>query len=362
MSRRCMRSPFPAAPAGWSCPAGCCDPWTVPNAVPCWPTSDPTCAIATIGFSARCGWRPPSTRCYIRSSAPQSSPLNAGRTKPPPRPSKTGGWSPSRSARPRLPPGHLPPRSCSSPLITSPAACRPCWPVPRPGAGSSSLPSVLSCSPLPACPCSKPPTTPNGSSKAQGTLIRHCTGSEPGTSEPGAASTARRRSACGSAARRCRGGPASRAGRAAGVAGSDLAVAVRAGQHRLGDVTAGVMDEHDRRPGRGGSPSVAPVQHRGDDGEQRQALLGQLVLVPWRVLAVGVPLQNALVGELPQPGGENAAGHAQAGLEIIEPGSPAERIAQDQRRPPLAHDVEGPGDRAVPVGKAGELHGSSLAE
>ncbi|HEV8276546.1 MAG TPA: hypothetical protein VGQ26_12750 [Streptosporangiaceae bacterium] len=47
---------------------------------------------------------------------------------------------------------------------------------------------------------------------------------------------------------------ASRAWLAVGVAGADFAVAVRAGQDRLGDVPAGVVDKDDRRTARPGGP------------------------------------------------------------------------------------------------------------
>jgi hypothetical protein len=40
------------------------------------------------------------------------------------------------------------------------------------------------------------------------------------------------------------------------------------------------------------------VRQCGDDGEQRQALLGQLVLIPGRVLAVAAPLKDALGGAI----------------------------------------------------------------
>ena len=54
-------------------------------------------------------------------------------------------------------------------------------------------------------------------------------------------------------------GAGARARRAVGVGRGDLAVAVRAGQHRRGDVSAGVVDQHDRRPRFGRRPGVATV-------------------------------------------------------------------------------------------------------
>jgi len=60
-----------------------------------------------------------------------------------------------------------------------------------------------------------------------------------------------------------------------------------------------------------------------------------------RVLGPG---QDALVGQLAQPGGEHAARHAQVLLELVEPPGAAEGVANDQQRPPLADHVERPGD------------------
>src|SRR5882672_2678729 len=79
---------------------------------------------------------------------------------------------------------------------------------------------------------------------------------------------------------------ASRAGLAVGVGGADLCVAVRACQHRGGDVPASVVDKHDRRSSRGGLPLVAPDQQRRDDREECPALFCQVVLVAGWVLVV----------------------------------------------------------------------------
>ena len=92
---------------------------------------------------------------------------------------------------------------------------------------------------------------------------------------------------------------AARSGLAVCVGGGDSAVAVRAGQHRDGDVAAGVVYEHDRRPAGTGRPLVAPGQQGRDDREQRPAIAGQVVLVPGRVLGVGAvpaPRQAATGG------------------------------------------------------------------
>src|SRR5229473_1989778 len=155
---------------------------------------------------------------------------------------------------------------------------------------------------------------------------------------------------------------ASRAGLAVGVGGGDLCVAVRACQHRGGDVPARVVDEQDRRSARGGRPLVAPGHQRGGDREQGPALFCQVVLVAGRVPGVGAAFEDAVVGEFLQPGGQHAAGQAEAGLEVVEAAGAAERVTQDQQRPPLARHVQGLGDGAVPVRQARQLHARSLAK
>src|SRR5260370_8260400 len=92
---------------------------------------------------------------------------------------------------------------------------------------------------------------------------------------------------------------------AVGVGGGDFAVAVRARQYRGSDVPAGVVDEHDRRAGRGGGPLITPADQRRDDWEQVPALVRQVVLIPGRVLPSGPPPAPAVLGYLFTPGTEH---------------------------------------------------------
>jgi hypothetical protein len=137
---------------------------------------------------------------------------------------------------------------------------------------------------------------------------------------------------------------------------------MRAGQDRPGDLPAGVVDEHGRGAGGAGRPGVTPLHERGYHREQGQALLGQQVLIALRAVRVLAPFQDALLGQLAQPCREHAARHAEARLEVVEAPGAAERVTQDQRRPPLSHHIKGPGDRAVHLGQAGQAHGDSITQ
>jgi hypothetical protein len=62
------------------------------------------------------------------------------------------------------------------------------------------------------------------------------------------------------------------------------------------------------------------------------------------VLGVGAAFEDPVGGEFLQPGGQHAAGQAEAGLEVVEAAGAPEGIAEDQQRPPFAHHVQGLGD------------------
>src|SRR5690242_13974291 len=94
---------------------------------------------------------------------------------------------------------------------------------------------------------------------------------------------------------------------------------------------------------------VAPVDHRHRDRPKVAALGGETVLVPLRVVLVAAPLEHPLRHQAVEPVREDRAGHAQAALEVVEPADAEERVAHDQHRPALAHDLERASDRAVLV-------------
>ena len=57
---------------------------------------------------------------------------------------------------------------------------------------------------------------------------------------------------------------------------------------------------------------------------------------------------------------EHVAGDAQASLKVVEAPDADEGIAQDQQRPPLAHDLEGLGDGTVHVLERATFHATIL--
>ncbi len=57
--------------------------------------------------------------------------------------------------------------------------------------------------------------------------------------------------------------------------------------------------------------------------------------------------QQAVGDQRVEPGGQDRPGDVEVGLEVGEPAYAEEAVAQDQHRPPLAHELEGPGERAV---------------
>jgi hypothetical protein len=55
--------------------------------------------------------------------------------------------------------------------------------------------------------------------------------------------------------------------------------------------------------------------------------------------------------EIRQPAGEDVRSDTQVAADVLEAGHSREQITQDQRRPSLADDVNGPCDRAIDVRK-----------
>src|SRR4030095_10081883 len=96
--------------------------------------------------------------------------------------------------------------------------------------------------------------------------------------------------------------------------------------------------------------------HRGEDVPQIAALLREPVLRPGRVVLIRNALEHAIVDQLPQSIVENVARNPEPRLEVVEPAYAQERVADDQHAPPLAHDLEALGHRAVHVLEALALH------
>ncbi len=80
------------------------------------------------------------------------------------------------------------------------------------------------------------------------------------------------------------------------IPGTDRLAARPAHEHRLGDRAAPLVDDLHRRPRRG-CVTVPPLPHGGEDGPEVPALVGEPVVVAWRVLGVRDPRQDARVDQ-----------------------------------------------------------------
>src|SRR5215813_3302812 len=74
-----------------------------------------------------------------------------------------------------------------------------------------------------------------------------------------------------------------------------------------------------------------------------------------RPLLIGLPLEDALVDELLQPGRKDVVRNP-GGLKVIEPASAEEGVAHDEQGPPLSDHVERARHRARKAGEAGMPH------
>src|SRR5665647_3357323 len=147
----------------------------------------------------------------------------------------------------------------------------------------------------------------------------------------------------------------SRAGSEVHLAADERGRARRADNRRDRVVAAGqVGEEHGRAVV--SRPAVPPGDQRHQDGYELAGLVRGYVLVSVRPLLVAVSLHHAVVKEGVQSGLEDVARDAQMVVDLIE-AVPAETdIPEYEQRPPLAHDLQGPGQRAGQGGKVGFVH------
>src|SRR3954451_5996357 len=154
-----------------------------------------------------------------------------------------------------------------------------------------------------------------------------------------AASSAKSRSAPYRARLRMRGG---------------FAPAVRspAGGRRLSSGADGVVG---RRALLHAEPLAAVATHVVDQRHERLTLGGERVLHPGRDLRIGVPLDDGLLLERPQPQRQRArADPRQRPLELAEPAPTLGQIADHEDRPLTADDVRGRADGARGIRHVGK--------
>ena len=138
-------------------------------------------------------------------------------------------------------------------------------------------------------------------------------------------------------------------------------VAVGAAQLGVGQFAAALMAEEDGRAGVACSPAVTPGHDREQQVGELPALLGQHVVVTQRSLRVDPLLDHALRHEPLEALREHLARDPEVALELVEAGEADPDVADDERRPGLACDLEGARDRAGHVAEIGSLHAAIVA-
>lgn len=91
---------------------------------------------------------------------------------------------------------------------------------------------------------------------------------------------------------------------------------------------------------------TAPLREGPQRRPQRDAALGDDVLVARRRLLVAALFEDPLLGERLEPGREDGARDAEVDEEVVVAPDAVERVADDEERPPLADDLQRAGDRA----------------
>ncbi len=125
-------------------------------------------------------------------------------------------------------------------------------------------------------------------------------------------------------------------------------------------MSAGLVHELDGRAGGGRGPPVAPLPHRGQHLPEIASLIGEPVVVTDRVFLVGDAVEDTVGEEMVEPLGEDVAGDAESLLEVVEARDPEKGVPEDQWRPPLAHDLQVLGNRAVHILEADPPHDRTI--
>src|SRR5690606_14832798 len=99
------------------------------------------------------------------------------------------------------------------------------------------------------------------------------------------------------------------------------------------------IDQHHRRAFSLRIPAVAPLHDADDDGLHLTALGGKEVV---DAVSLAALFQNPVLLQQLQALGQDALGHAEMTLEIIELVSAPQRLADDQHIPPVTQNIQGP--------------------
>ncbi len=98
-------------------------------------------------------------------------------------------------------------------------------------------------------------------------------------------------------------------------------------------------------------PAVAPLAEGSQDRDEVLPFEGELVLVAAPVHAGGDAGQDPVLDEVIEALRQDVLGDVQVRLEVGEAPRAGEGLAHHQEGPPVAHDLERPGYRAVLVAK-----------
>src|SRR5690606_29536273 len=123
---------------------------------------------------------------------------------------------------------------------------------------------------------------------------------------------------------------------------------------------AGLVQQPGRWAGIRRLPTVAPSDDRREDLEELPALVRQQVLVPPRPVLVRPATNHRVALELVKPSRQDVRRHAEIPAQVLEAVQAGEEIAQDQRRPSFADDVDGPRHGARHVGQGASSHGHTV--
>src|SRR5262249_2550556 len=138
--------------------------------------------------------------------------------------------------------------------------------------------------------------------------------------------------------------------------------AVGVGEAEPGDAPSGapVLDD-DRLPTPAEDPLVGPLPERRQHRQQRLALLRQAIFETLPFAAHVHALEDAVIDQMLEPGGEDVLGDTEAALEVDETAGAEEGVADDEQGPPVPEGLEGLPDPAVHVGEALPPHAQSIA-
>jgi hypothetical protein len=109
-------------------------------------------------------------------------------------------------------------------------------------------------------------------------------------------------------------------------------------------------------PARRGEPSIAPGSEGHEDRNEFRAGLGQGVLEARRTLVVLPSLEDPVFLEIFEAGRQEVPRDPEVLDDLVESANSYRDVSDDQGCPPVTHDLQALGKRAVEVGEARAAH------